>query len=106
MAGDVAGRDTHSHWLHLTGVGILIGCIFQGAILIGCPLPEGGGTFLLAGGVLGAYFGSRLRENSLWNEWNASKMSLLKWFHSLSYKEPWDPAEKVTKMVCIFFHWC
>jgi hypothetical protein len=57
-----------------------------------------------------AYFGKRklfcLRKNSLWNEWNASKMSPLKWFHSLFHREPWDPAEKVIKTMFIFFHWC
>lgn len=41
-----------------------------------------------------AYFGRHLRENSLWNEWNASKISLLKRFHSLSYRGAVGPSRK------------
>lgn len=54
---------------------------------------------------LGAAYFDRCprKKHCLWNEWSAGKMSLLKQFHSLSYKEPWDPAEKVIKTIFLCF---
>lgn len=83
------GWETHSHWLHLTGGAILIGCTFY---------RRAGAHSHWLEESRDAYFGRHLRENSLGNEWNASKISLLKRFHSLSCEELWDPAEKVTKI--------